>query len=53
MDEQKQERKPDYEGKQGNTNIRVYLCRIPAKEFWSRVNPAIAKCLQFPKQDGS
>ncbi|GED13771.1 hypothetical protein [Aneurinibacillus migulanus] len=53
MDKTKSERKPDYEGKDGNTNVKVFLHRIPEKEFRARVNPAIARCLQDSKQDGS
>ncbi|MBN6186356.1 hypothetical protein JQN58_05065 [Aneurinibacillus sp. BA2021] len=49
MEKDKQERKPDFEGKRGNTNIRVFIHRIPAEEFWARVNPAIARCLQDAK----
>lgn len=53
MEKNKPERKPDYEGKDGNTNVKVFLHRIPEKEFRARVNPAIARCLQDSKQDGS
>lgn len=53
MNKTKLERKPDYEGKDGNINVKVFLHRIPEKEFRARVNPAIARCLQDSKQDGS
>lgn len=44
--EKKQERKPDHEEKFGNTTVRVYFHPIPKELFWSRVNRAIAACLQ-------
>ncbi|MED0672654.1 hypothetical protein [Aneurinibacillus aneurinilyticus] len=53
MDKNRSERKPDYEGKDGNTNVKTFFYRIPAKEFWARVNPAIARCLKDAKKDSS
>lgn len=38
-------RKPDHEVVNGKVKSRIFIERIPAKEFWSRVNPAIARCL--------
>lgn len=38
-------RKPDHEEVHGKTKVRIFFNRIPANVFWSRVNPAIARCI--------